>query len=69
MDMNADVREALLKQQAFWDAFPEWESRCSEDISLEQRIAWYAAAFDFAVQFVRPASMADIQQRASLLEL
>ena len=45
-DMGDHPSEAFVRRQTQWDAFHRWESlRKSEPIPVEERIAWYMAAF------------------------
>ena len=46
--MASNLREALLKRSSQWQAFHEWEqNRPDVLLSVDERIAWYVAAFDF----------------------
>ena len=41
--------EAFAKRQAQWDAFHQWESSKKDGpLSLEERLAWYCAAFSLS---------------------
>jgi hypothetical protein len=55
--MGSKLREALLKRANQWASFHEWErNQQAPRLMLEDRIAWYAAAFELARQL--PSSMA-----------
>jgi hypothetical protein len=45
--MKLALKEALLKRNREWEAFHEWERGAHAEITIEERVEWYAAAFDF----------------------
>jgi hypothetical protein len=47
--MASNLREALLKRARQWAVFHDWErNQGVAPLELDQRIAWYAAAFDLS---------------------
>jgi len=46
--MASSLTEALLKRSRQWQAFHQWErNRPDAVLTIDERIAWYVAAFDF----------------------
>ena len=50
-----ELARALAEQRRQWAAFNAWEAeeaaRATEYLSVEERIAWYGAAYEFAARF------------------
>jgi hypothetical protein len=64
--MESRLREALLKRAGQWASFHEWErNREAPSLMLEDRIAWYAAAFELARQLPSSAAPKDIHEKAA----
>jgi hypothetical protein len=64
--MGSTLREALLKRAGQWASFHEWErNQEAPSLMLEDRIAWYAAAFELARQLPSSATPKDIHEKAA----
>ncbi|PYS34215.1 MAG: hypothetical protein DMG14_30050 [Acidobacteria bacterium] len=66
--MIATRHEEFSERQAQWDAFNQWQSgREPEPLSLEERLAWYVAAFDFTFGLLKPVSVNDIEAKVQFI--
>jgi hypothetical protein len=62
--MASRLTDTLLERAKQWQAFHEWEqNQSSRTISVEERIAWYAAAFDFVRRLPGGGKRADLQDK------
>jgi hypothetical protein len=59
--MTHALTEALLKRASQWEAFHEWErARVDALLTTDERVSWYAAAFDFVQDLPAPAMIRDM---------
>ena len=66
--MSHRLTEGLLRRAAQWKAFHEWEqSRRDDLLTFGERVAWYAAAFDFVKNSLRLTSTFDKREKANLV--
>jgi len=64
--MESKLREALLKRARQWASFHEWErNQNAPPLILEDRIAWYAGAFELARQLPFSAVPRDIHEKVA----
>ena len=64
--MTSSLREALLQRAGQWKVFHDWERNRERDIlTLDQRVAWYAAAFELARMLPSNATPRDIAAKAN----
>jgi hypothetical protein len=60
--------EEISRRQVQWDAFARWELEHKQQLaSLEQRIAWYIAAFKFSRNFIRERSSEELQAKVQFI--
>jgi hypothetical protein len=64
--MASNLREALLERARQWAVFHEWErNQGPAPLVLDQRIAWYAAAFDLSRKLPSSAAPKDIHEKVA----
>ena len=57
---------AFTKRQAQWEAFHRWESsKAIKPLSLDERITWYASAYNFSVAHSPQADTDHIHERVN----
>ena len=60
------LRENLLKRAQQWKAFQDWEVGCSKrTLTVDERIAWYVSAFDFARALPARSAITDLSEKAN----
>ena len=62
--------DGLVTRQAQWDAFHRWENqRPQSEFSIEERVAWYASAFQLSRRFSAPLTEKDLQNKAQAIRI
>jgi hypothetical protein len=66
----SDPQKAFLNRKAQWNKFHEWKSSSVPlPISIEERVAWYSAAFRFSQKWSHPIGLDEILVRVNHLQM
>jgi hypothetical protein len=67
--MGSSPGGEFSKREAQWEAFRKWKSELApQDLSVEERLAWYEAAFNFSREISKPATISDIEDKVQHIQ-
>jgi hypothetical protein len=67
--MRYPSRKGLLDRARQWETFHSWEERHTDaNLTVEERVAWYLAAYDFVQSLPGRPTDRDLKEKADCID-